>query len=147
MTPFRFRLQRVLAVRRTQFQLAESECRQAEARLRTIQAQHAALAATKSETRNSVARLPIVAGGTLEPLTEWFRWTETEAQRLTKLENTLAQELQQRRQSLIEAHRKVRLLEKLHDNRHAEWQTAFDRETEEIAVDAINRRYVRERRA
>jgi hypothetical protein len=143
MTPFRFRLQRALAVRRTEFQLAESECRQAEARLRAIQAQHAALAAAKSETRNSVARMPIVAGRILEPLTYWFQWTETESCRLMNLEKTLAQELQKRRQALVEAHRKVRLLEKLHDNRHAEWQADFDREIEEIAADSINSRYAR----
>ena len=82
MTPFRFRLQHVLGLRRTQFQIAEAQCRQAEARLRVIQAQHAALAAMKSETRNSVVRMPIVAGRILEPLTYWFHWTETEAQRL-----------------------------------------------------------------
>jgi UDP-2,3-diacylglucosamine pyrophosphatase LpxH len=145
MTPFRFRLERVLGVRRTQFQVAESECRQAECRLRAIQAQQAALAARKSETRNSVVRLPIVAGRILEPLTYWFHWTETEAHRLIKLEQALTQELQKRRVALVEAHRKVRLLEKLHDNRQAEWQREFDREIEEIAADAINSRYVRNR--
>jgi septin family protein len=143
MTPFRFRLQRVLAVRRTEFQLAESACRQAEARLRALQAQHAALAAAKSETRVSITRLPIVAGRILEPLTYWFHWTEAEAYRLTNLEKALAQELQKRREALMEAHRKVRLLEKLHDNRHAEWQAEFDREIEEIAADSINSRYAR----
>ena len=143
MTPFRFRLQHVLGVRRTQFQIAEAECRQAEARLRTIQAQHAALAAMKSETRNSVVRLPIVAGRILEPLTYWFHWTETEAHRLMKLEQALKQELKKCREALVEAHRKVRLLEKLRDTCHAEWQAEFDREIEEIAADAVNSRYVR----
>ena len=143
MTPFRFRLERVLAFRRMIFQLAESACHQAEGRLRTIQAQHAALAAMKSETRSSVARLPFVAGNVLEPLTSWFHWTETEAQRLTTREQALAQELRKSREALVEAHRKVRLLEKLHDHRHAEWQTAFDREVEEIAADTINSRYAR----
>jgi hypothetical protein len=143
MTPFRFRLQHVLSLRRTQFQLAESECRQAEGRLRAIQAQHASLASQKSETRNSVVRLPIVAGRILEPLTYWFHWTETEARRLTKLEQGLTQELQKRRAALVEAHRKVRLLEKLHDNRQADWQTEFDREIEQIAADAFNSRYIR----
>ena len=143
MTPFRFHLQHVLGIRRTQFQMKESEYRQAEGRLRAIQAQHAGLAAMKSETRNSFARLPIVAGRILEPLTYWFNWTDTEAQRLMKLEQALTQELQKRREAMVEAHRKVRLLEKLHDNRHAEWQTEFDREIEEIAADAVNSRYAR----
>lgn len=144
MTEFRFRLERVLDFRRTQLQLAESECHRVEARLRTVQAQHAALAARKTETRQSVTRLPMVAGRTLAPLTGWFRWTETEDQRYTKLEQALAQELAKRRKVLLEAHRKVRLLEKLREKRHSEWQSAFDREIEEIAADAVNTRYTRQ---
>jgi hypothetical protein len=91
-----------------------------------------------------VVRLPIVAGRVLEPLTYWFHWTETEAHRLLKLEQSLSQELQKRREAMVEAHRKVRLLEKLQEHRHAEWQAEFDREIEEIAADAVNSRYARE---
>ena len=145
MTPFRFRLQHVLGVRRTQFQMAQSEYRQAEGRLRAIQAQHSALALTKSETRNSVARLPVATGMMLEPLTYWFHWTETEAHRLIKLEQSLTQDVQKRRGVMVEADRKVRLLEKLRDDRHVEWKVAFDREIEEIAADAVNCRYARNR--
>jgi len=86
----------------------------------------------------------MVAGRTLAPLSDWFHWTETEDQRYTKLEKALGQELERRRTALMEAHRKVRLLEKLHDNSHAEWQAEFDREIEEIAADAINSRYARD---
>lgn len=146
MTSFHYRLERVLAFRRTQFQVADSECRQAEARLRTAQAQHAALAARKAETKSSVARQGVIAGRTLAPLTDWFRWTENEDIRYKKLESAFSQELQKRRQTLIEAHRRVQLLEKLRDSRQAEWQTRFDREVEEIAADAINSRYVRIRK-
>ena len=81
----------------------------------------------------------------MEPLTYWFHWTEIEAHRLLKLEQALTQELQKRRATLVEAHRKVRLLEKLQENRHAEWQREFDREIEEIAADAVNSRFVRNR--
>jgi flagellar export protein FliJ len=143
MTSFRFRLQRVLGFRRTEFQMAESEFHQAEARLHAIQAQNAALAAAKFETRNSVARIPFISGRDLEPLTYWFRWTETENNRLTSLEESAVQELHQRREALIEAQRKVRLLEKLHDSCHARWQSAFDKEIQELAADSINSRYAR----
>ena len=146
MTPFRFRLQHVLAVRQTQFQMAESECRRAEGRLRELEALHATLEATKSETRNSIARMPVVGGGTLQPLSGWFHWTEGEVVRLVKQEKVLAQELQKRRAVLVEAHRKVRLLEKLQAKGKVEWQAAFDREIEVIAADSFNSRYARERK-
>jgi flagellar biosynthesis chaperone FliJ len=145
MTPFRFRLQRVLEFRRMKFQLAESACRRAEARLGAIQAHRAALAAGKSETRNSVARLPSVAGNILEPLTSWLHWTETEAHRLMQAEQAVTQDLQKRHEALVEAHRSVRLLEKLYDLQHADWQRAYDREVEETAADAIHCRFIRSR--
>jgi flagellar export protein FliJ len=147
MNAFRFRLQRVLDFRRVQFQLAESEYHQAEARLRGIQAQYAALAAKKSETRISFTRLPIVSGRILEPLTYWFQWTETEALRLAGLEKALALEVRKRREALVEAQRKVRLLEKLRENRHLDWKAGFDREIEELAADSTNSRYARDRLA
>ncbi len=145
MTPFRFRLERVLAVRVTQFQLAESAYGEAESRLRDAQTRHAALKAAKNETRNSIARMSDVTGNMLEPLGDWFHWTEIEDGRFIKLEKTFADELAKRRQELVKAHGKVRLLEKLRDGRRADWQKAFDREIEEIAADAINSRWVRSR--
>jgi flagellar export protein FliJ len=141
MTAFRFRLQRVLDFRRMQFQLAEADCHQAEVKLHAIQAQSVALAAAKSETRNSVAQVHNISGRDLAPLTGWYRWTEGEKRRLTNLENGAAQELQKRRAALVEAQRKVRLLEKLHDGRRTQWQSDFDREIEELAADSINSRY------
>jgi flagellar export protein FliJ len=143
MTTFHFRLQRVLEFRNTQFQLAESECHRAAARLRSIQAQQAALAARKSETRKAFANLPEVVGRDLLPLPDWYQWTEKAADRLGRLEQTAMGELQKRRDALIASRRKVRLLEKLREKRQEEWQEKFDREIEELAADSTNSRYVR----
>jgi flagellar biosynthesis chaperone FliJ len=124
MTTFRFRLQRVLDFRRTQFQVAESECQRAAAKLHAIQAQQAALASRRSQTRTAFAQLPEV-------------WADKTTDHLVRLERAAAQELQKRRDALVEAQRKVRLLEKLHDHRKAQWQSDFDRETEELAADSF----------
>jgi len=143
MTSFKFRLQRVLDFRRTQFQIAESECHRAGAKLHAIQAQQAALASRKAETRKAVARAPETTGQELAPLPGWYGWTVSTSRQLGQLERVAAQELQKRRNALVEAQRKVRLLEKLRDNRHAQWQVAFDREIEELAADSTNSRYCR----
>ena len=143
MTTFRFRLQRVLDLRRTQFQIAESECQRAGARLHAIQAQQAVLAARKAETRNAITLLPEVMGRDLAPLPGWFQWTVKAGDHLRRLEQAAAVELQKRREALLAAQRKVRLLEKLRDHRQAEWQVDFDRELEELAADSINSRYSR----
>lgn len=143
MTTFHFRLQRVLDFRRMQFQIAESECQRAGAKLCAIQAQQAALAAKKSETRKAFARLPEVAGQDLAALPGWYQWTVKTSEYLSRAERTAAEELQKRRGALVEAQRKVRLLEKLRDKREAGWQEEFDREIEELAADSTNSRYAR----
>ena len=137
MTAFHFRLQRVLDFRRTQFQIAESECQHAGAKLRTVQAQQASLASQKSQTRKLFSGLPIVDSEDLAPLPCWYRWTDRVSDYLVRMERAAAQELQKRRAALLEARRQVRLLEKLRDNRQADWQIHFDRELEELAADAF----------
>ena len=91
----------------------------------------------KSETRKAFARLPEVAGRDLAPLAGWLRWTDSQRAQLVRLEQAATQELHKRREVLIEAQRKVRSLEKLHEHRKAEWQADFDRELEEQAADAF----------
>jgi flagellar export protein FliJ len=143
MKPFRFRLQRVLDFRRTQFQLAENDYRRAQAAVLNIQEQQATLAARKQETRISFSQLPDAMGYDLEHLPDWYRWTTTEAERLTRLEAQAVTEVENRRRALIEAQRKIRLLEHLRDRRLGQWQSAFDKELEALAADSIASRYIR----
>ncbi len=138
MTTFHFRLQRVLDFRRTQFQIAESECQRAVAKLRTTQTQQAALESYKSQTRRAFAQLPEVAGQDLAPLPVWYQWAgKDHAITWSARRRAAAQELKKRREALVEAQRKVRLLEKLHDHRKAQWQADFNHELEELAADSF----------
>ena len=82
-------------------------------------------------------------GYDLEHLPDWYRWTTTEAERLTRLEAQAVTEVENRRRALIEAQRKIRLLEHLRDRRLGQWQSAFDKELEALAADSIASRYIR----
>jgi flagellar FliJ protein len=140
MTAFRFRLQRVLDFRRTQLQLAESSCRNAAAKLHGIQAQQAALVSRKSETRKAFARMSEVDAADLASLPVWYQWTVRASEHLIHLERSAELELQKQRNAVLEAQRKVRLLEKLRDRRQANWQLDYDCELEALAADATNSR-------
>jgi len=143
MKPFRFRLQRVLDFRRTQFQVAENDYRRAQAAVLNIQEQQTKLAAKKQETRKSFSRLPDAMGCDLLHLPDWYRWAATEAERLSRLEAQAVAEAEKRRQALIENQRRIRLLEHLRDQRRHEWQAAFDKELEALTADSIASRYNR----
>jgi flagellar export protein FliJ len=144
MTPFRFRLQRVLDFRRMQFHLAESECQRASAQLQAIRAQQTALATRKAETRKAFASLPEVAGQDLASLPGWFGWTVRANDYLSQMERAAIKELDRRRALMLQAQQKVKLLEKLMQRRQDEWQTSFDRELEQLAADSTNSRYARD---
>jgi flagellar export protein FliJ len=143
MSPFRFRLQRVLELRRTQFQIAEIDYSRALSKLHAAQASRATLAEKQLETRRSFSRMQQVQGQDLAPLGDWYRWADGEASRLTGVEQAAAQEVEKRRLSLVEAQRKTRLLEKLRDQRQKQWQSAFDKEIESLAADSTSSRYAR----
>lgn len=146
MNAFRFRLQRVLEFRRMQLQLAESECHRAGVKLHSIQAQQLALATRKTETRRAFSTLPEIAGRDLAPLPAWYTWTVRAGQVLGQLQRNAAQDLERRRAALLQCQQKVRLLEKLREKRHDEWQAAFDKELEELAADSTNSRFGRQKR-
>ncbi len=135
---------RVLDFRRMQFQLAEAEYQRATAGLVAIHSQQAALIKGKSETHQEYTEFPQITGQQLASLTRWEHWTETESDRLMKLERAAQQELKKRRDILLGAQQKMRLLEKLQRNRQAHWQSAFEREIEELAADSVSSRYARE---
>jgi flagellar export protein FliJ len=145
MTQFRFRLQRVLDFRRMQFQLAEAEYQRANAKLHGIQAQQAALAARKLETRRAFSSLREVDGQDLAPLPGWYGWTVRARDFLGQMERAAVQDVEKRRTALVQAQQKVRLMEKLEEKRLGQWTAAFDRELEELAADSTNSRYARDR--
>jgi flagellar export protein FliJ len=143
MKPFCFRLQRVLDFRRMQFQVAENDYRHAQAAVLNIQERQVALDTRRYEIRRSFSKLPDAMGYDLKHLPDWYRWAAAEAERLTRLEAQAVAEVEKCRQTLIETQRRIRLLEHLRDRRRHEWQAAFDKELEALAVDSIARRYNR----
>jgi flagellar export protein FliJ len=145
MTTFHFRLQRVLEFRRMQFQLAESECQRAAAQVHALQAQQTALATRKAETRRAFARLPEIAGQDLAPLPGWYNWTVRANHYLTQMEQAAQMDLNKRRDALIQARQKLKLLEKLREKREKEWKAALDQEVDELAEDSTNSRIARSR--
>jgi hypothetical protein len=50
-------------------------------------------------------------------------------------------DVETRRKAMLEARRRCRLLERLKERRHAEWQAGFDRELEETAAEAYLARW------
>jgi flagellar export protein FliJ len=144
MTRFRFRLERVLAWRGTQLELAEAAFQRQTAAVAELDRARAALDAAGIRTEMAVRRWEQVTGSDLAAL-DAFRADLHRRQAAVDAQRSAAREqLEARRAEMLEARRRCRLLERLKERRLAEWNAEADREIEQLAGEmAISSRRAR----
>jgi len=143
MTAFRFRLERVLEWRRTQLELAEARFKQQAAALGALDRMRAETEASGIRAEIEVRRQSRVAGRDLEALGHFRLRVKSEETRIAGLRVAAAAEYAVRQKGMLEARRRVRLLERLRERRLAEWEEARDRELEELASESYLARWNR----
>lgn len=137
MTPFRFRLARVLGWYQKQCELEESRLHACSAAVIEVAAEIA-----RSQTARAALEKEMVESAS--PRAADLVAMEFYRQRAKRDELRLQEEFQKRQRALeaqrtvLEAARlRVRLLEKLRERRQSEYTGAVDRELEELAADAF----------
>ena len=133
MSAFRFRLERVLAVRRTELELEEAAFERHSAEIARLDHARAAVQAEGLRAEAQIRRWSPVTGNDLAALSE-FRL----ASRARENELALRRAEGERRRAeqklkMLEARRRCRLLERLKDRRLTEWRSEEDRKLEEFA--------------
>jgi flagellar export protein FliJ len=134
MTTFRFPLERVLDWRRTELEMAESRFKQQAAALAELDRQHAELEAAGIRTEIQVRQWRPLSGGDLAALGGFRLQIKKREQGLAARRAQCREELAKRQNAMLEARRRLRLLERLKERRLAEWRAACDRELEEQAA-------------
>jgi hypothetical protein len=143
MKSFQFPLQKALDWRRAQLALAEGRVERQVAALAAIDQARTELAAMGHRADLEVRQLQPLEGGDLSALGRFrlaikVRGAELAAQRVE-----CQKELAARQADLLEARRRCRLLDRLKERRWAEWQSARDRELEELASDSYLAQWAR----
>ena len=135
MKAFAFRLEQALRWRGEQANLQKSRLSAAVGNAAKI---HAALAARQAEAAHAAAAVKLSPDGAA--LTAYAGFAARARSRIHDLEKrareaeaALAAEMNR----LVEANRKLRLLEKLKTNEQGRWRRAFDREIEAFAGEAF----------
>lgn len=144
MRNFQFPLEKVLNWRRT-------ELKAEEARLAAWLAERARLDAARAEIRTArdragsrVIEAQAVDGIELESLAAYRQRLEKELIALDRRRAQSGEEILKQRARVVDAHRRLRLLEKLKGRRLGEWQLALQLETESLASEAYLARWHRE---
>lgn len=141
MTAFRFRLEKVLQWRATELTLAESRFEQQTAAVAAIDRARAALDAASIRAEVMVRDSPHVEGADLAALAAFRQHTRARLSELSAARVPAQRELDARCAAILDARRRVRLLERLKTRRQAEWKEAFDRELDQLASESYLARF------
>jgi flagellar export protein FliJ len=136
MNAFRFPLQKVLDWRRTQLELEEVRFRQQSAAMADLDRTRAQLSAAGSTAERQVRVWNPVAGGELAALGSFRLHMRLKETQLAVPMAECRKELGRRESVMLEARRRLRLLERLRERRLAEWCEERDKELDALASEA-----------
>jgi len=141
MQKFHFSLEKILGWRRTELQAAEAGLAPLVAERRGLEAARHEIAMGRARADRDLLQGASVDGSELEALARYRLRIENQK---SAIERDLAdcRERTARQSALIiEAHRRLRLLEKLKARRLAEWHVQWEREMETFASEAFLARW------
>ena len=136
MTSFRFPLQKALDWRRTQLELEEARFKQRAAAMADLDRERAEIEASGIRAEFAVRHWQPLAGLDLAALGSFRLQVKQREVQLATRRADCQRELDARQAAMLEARRRCRLLERLKERRLAEWQSARDRELEELASES-----------
>lgn len=137
MKAFRFTLHRVLDWRRRQLEIEDAKFRQMTATLAELDRTRAAAEAEAIRVEVEVRHSPAILGRDLAALDGFRIAAKKRLQEIDARRVECRKNLDQQRAAMLEARRHCRLLEKLKERRHQEWQTERDREFEALAAESF----------
>jgi hypothetical protein len=144
MRNFRFSLEKVLSWRGTELRAEEARLTALFAERARLDAARAGIRAASERAANRMFQAEAVDGIELESLQGYRRRMERELIALDRRRAQSAEEILKQRARVVDAHRRVRLLEKLKDRRLGEWRLAWQRENENLASESFLARWHRE---
>ena len=145
MQSFHFRLEKVLAWRRTELELEQYKMRLLCVELERIEQSRARLTAERVVAHHEILRARRIDGAELNAHAARLVYFDGQERALLRRRREQEQLIAEAHKRLLEAQRRLRLLEKLKASRHAQWQTELNREIEAFAAEAHLVRWNRER--
>lgn len=146
MTAFRFRLEKVMELRRRQMETEEAKLKQHMAALAELDRWRAELEAAGIAAELDVRRWSPLHGADLAALGGFRSHIRQQEKRIAEHRKARERQMEDQQKVLMEARRRYRLLERLKEKRRTEWQEAADRELEALAGESHLARLVREAR-
>ena len=141
MKAFRFPLQKALDLRARQLELEEAKLQQTAAALAAVDRERERLLKRRADAEALVRGGTAVAGEVLAALGAFRLHTDAEAKRIAQRRTQSDHTLEEQRKVMLDARRKLQLLEKLKERRYAEWSAAAAKELEDMASESYLARW------
>jgi flagellar biosynthesis chaperone FliJ len=136
MKPFRFRLEKVLAWRRTEMELEQYRTKRLAMELEETEHARARLAVDRTAAERSILAASSIDGMELAAHGAYLARVVRQEQELQRRRLEQEQRLNEQHQRLMEARRRLRLLERLRARRQEEWLAEVNRELEDFAAES-----------
>jgi hypothetical protein len=137
MSRFHFPLQKALELRRKQLEIEEAHYKQQLAAVADLDRRRHETRASGAGAEADVRRRNAVTGWDLDSLGRFRVRIRNEEARIAGDREAAAQKAAEQQESMLEARRRCRLLERLRERRLKDWEAARDREVEELANDSF----------
>ncbi len=144
MRAFRFPLQKALELRARQLDLEEAQFQRAAAALAAVDRERELLLSALTAAEALVRGVAVVPGEDLAALGAFRVHTGAEEKRIAQRRAQSEKALEEQRSVMLEARRRLRLLERLKERRHAEWSAEAAKELEEMASESYLARWRRD---
>jgi flagellar export protein FliJ len=133
----------VLDLRENQLKAEESKLEQLWAKRKELEKEIDAIDASVEQARSSTKSRQFLQAADLIALELFAKRTDREREEAQARLRAHDEMVEKQKQAIVEARGKVRLLERLRDKRKTEWQTATDKELEELAADFAGAQWLR----
>ncbi len=144
MSNFRFALARVLSWRETELSLEEARLECLRSELRALKDQLEELMSNEAKELELIQFARSLRGGDLAGIARTRTWVAQEKQRLQLQIADCIKRIELQTATLMEARRKVRLLERFRERRRAAWLHEENRVLEELAAESALGKWRRE---
>jgi flagellar export protein FliJ len=141
MKRFEFRLDRVRDVRRQQLELEESKLERLHAERRELTAESSRLDSEAARTRGSLMVTTSVEGRELVAADKYLHHLADMRKRHDEKVNAWKARALEQQEAVLEARRRVRLMEKLEAHQLRDWKTEADREQENLSSELFLARW------
>lgn len=141
MKKFKFPLEKLRSWRQTQFEIEEGKLEKLLARLAALHQEQTAFMRRVNDDRQVVGSSHAVMSTDLAALDRWLRFSADEQMRFRTQETRISRDIATQREAVLDARRRLEILNRFKDEQKHAWQRELDAEQEAMVAELVVSRW------